>query len=493
MSLTLNKKKPLARAKGKQTDQKKYSDVVDDLQDVINGIPDRPSKGLMTFEELQAQIGAKPKKDRLFGLKKMSTRYKAIGGKLDAVKATLANATVGDIAQEGGRTPFEQDLNDQLNEIVDAGKRYQRKHKGKKGQAVQGLLDDVERFRKEIPGVLDGLTEGEDGGLPEDLPVDQAMAAKRAGIKPGQLKGVSSKHCNFARFNDDTANAPAQELGKGSVNTVQLVKHGGVERVFKKEQQKDTSGAWAPNMMGIDTAKDPRYGNRNIAGGVLGKLLGTKVMPESSFAISGGEVGLLMEMAAGKTAQKLLKDGDLDEASLSPKAMASLQKQLMDLEVCDILTGQTDRHPGNYMIDIKGDSVTVTAIDNDFAFPNPDTALGNKAKVPLNFMGMNSIKNLPSLMSKEIADKIKGIDFDNDIAPEYAGLLSDPEIRGAKTRFETLQEHVAKLEQDGCIVTDWSTWRGPPPDRMTATDFLAEGKDQGSSLFSRDFGDALNL
>ena len=233
MSLTLNKKKPVAREKGKQTG-KKYSDVVDDLQDVLDGIPDRPSKGLMTFEELQAQIGAKPKKNRLFGAKKMSTRYKAIGEKLDAVQATLANATVGEIAKQGGRAAFEQDLNDQLDEIVDAGKRYQKKHKGKKGQAVQGLLDDVERFRKAIPGVLDGLTEGDEVWIAQRGPAGRSGdgGQARGGSSLGSLMGVSSKHCNFAKFNDETANAPAQELGKGSVNTVQLVKHGGVELVF---------------------------------------------------------------------------------------------------------------------------------------------------------------------------------------------------------------------------------------------------------------------
>lgn len=465
--------------KGKAPETKRYSNTVDELQDVLKGIPDRPGKSLMTFEELQAKIGAKPKKDRFFGLQKMSTRYKAIGNKLDAVKATLANATVAQLAAEGGRDAFELQLSQQLDEIVDAGRRYQKKHTGKKGQAVQALLDDVARFRKEIPPALDALTEKD--ALPEGLGVDQAMAAKRAGIKPGQLKGVSAKHCNFANCNDDTRDVPPKVLGRGAVNTVDLVKHRGVERVFKEEQQTDKSQAWAPNFMGINTQDDPRYGNRNIAGGLVGKLLGTSVMPESSFGISEGKIGLLMQKAPGQTAKQFIDD--YGDASLTPKGQASLQRQLADLEVCDILTGQSDRHPGNYMIDVVGDTVTVTGIDNDFAFPDLDRALGDKSKIPFDFIAMNSIKNMPVLMDKATAERVKAINFDRDMAPGFAGLLSVNEVRDAKLRFEALKNHIAKLETDGCIVVDWEKWRGPPPKSLDAGSYLAE---TGSNLFNRD-------
>ncbi len=513
MSFTGSKKKPPSRSQqGDQpgtplettarssrdgtspgTNDKRYTQDVDDLQQVLTGIPDRPTKNLMTFEELQAKIGSAPKKNRLFGAYKMSERYKAIGEKLATVKATLANATLGQITAEGGRETFETALNRQLDEIVAAGQRYQKKHTGKKGRAVQGLLDDVARFRREIPSTLDALTD-EDDALPDDLPLDQAMAAKTAGITPANLKGISPQHCDFAKFNDGTREGPSKELGKGSVNTVQLVKHGGVERVFKEEQQTDTSKAWAPQFMGINVKDDPRYGNRNVAGGVVGKLLGAKVMPESRFAVNDGKVGLLMEKAPGKTLAQLLKDKSLDEDSFSPKALASLQQQLMDMEACDILTGQSDRHPGNYMIDIKGDEVTVTAIDNDFAFPNTDNVIfGDKTRIPLKFPGMNSIENLPALMSKTVADKIKAIDFDNDVAPSLQSLLEPAELRDAKTRFQALRNHVTGLERDGCIVTDWEKWRSPLPQAMTATVFLAAGGKDKTSLFSRDFGKVLDL
>ena len=482
MSETKSSPRRTTGAKGKGT----YSDVVDGLQDVLNGIPDRPTKGLMTFEELQARMGSKPKKDRFFGKYKMSTRYKAIGEALEAVKAELRNATLGSIAEEGGRDAFEQSLMQRLDDVVAAGKRYQKKHTGKKGAAVQSLLDDVERVRKEIPPKLDLLTQGQGPKLPEDLPVDQALAAQRAGIKPEQLKGISVKHCNFTAFNDEVREADPKQLGKGAVNTVHLVKHGGVERVFKKEQTSDKSGAWAPGMMGLDPQNDPRYGNRNVAGGAIGRLLGTSVMPQVSFGISDGEVGLLMDKAPGKTARSLLKDKDFDLHSLSPKAQASLQRQLMDLEVCDILTGQSDRHGDNYMIEINGDEVKVTGIDNDFAFPNSANAISKE--IPPKFLGMNSIGNLPALMSKEIADRIKAIDFDRDVAPSLADLLTPAEIGDTAARFQKLREHVAALEKSGSIVDDWQRWRGPPPERLDAGTFLAGQKKSQDSLFKREFG-----
>ncbi len=487
-------------AKGSRRDsgsgeQAPFSQQVDDLQEILIGIPDRPAKSLMTFEELKAKIGSAPKKDRLGGLYKMSTRYKAIGQKLEAVKQALARATIEQIADQGGREQFESALNDQLDEVVAAGKRYQKKHTGKKGRAVQELLDDVERFREEIPRTLDALTDGNDQ-LPDGLSVDQAIVAKRSGIKPGQLKGVSLKHCEFTRFNDETRQGDTKQLGKGAVNTVHAVTTEGVERVFKEEQQTDTSQAWAPGMMGINFKDDPRYGNRNVAGGILGKLLGTSVMPDSRFAVNEGKVGLLMDKAPGKTLKDLREKGELDTDSFSSKAKASLQQQLMDMEVCDILTGQTDRHRGNYMIDVQGDKVTVTGIDNDFSFPDVDNVdesyVEDKNGTPLvlKFGAMNSIKTLPVLMSKTIADKISGIDFDRDIAPEWEGLLKEPEIRAAQTRFQALADHVGVLRQTGCIVADWEKWRSPRPDQLTATEYL-EQAGKGSSLYERDFSDII--
>ena len=85
-----------------------------------------------------------------------------------------------------------------------------------------------------------------------------------------------------------------------------------------------------------------------------------------------------------------------------------------------------------------------------------------------------------------MAERIKAIDFENDVAPQYEDLLSPAEIKGAADRFEALRNHIAKLEEEGCIVDDWTTWRSRKPSGLTATDFLIRGAEGQDSLFTRD-------
>lgn len=56
-----------------------------------------PVERLMTFEELQQKIEVQPKKDRLGGLYKMSTRYKDLGRQLEQVQAKVRTLEVGDL------------------------------------------------------------------------------------------------------------------------------------------------------------------------------------------------------------------------------------------------------------------------------------------------------------------------------------------------------------------------------------------------------------
>jgi hypothetical protein len=222
---------------------------------------------------------------------------------------------------------------------------------------------------------------------------------------------------------------------------------------------------------------------------------------QSSFAItqgqSGPQVGLLMEQAGGKSLSEAAKThgrfthhleyDTLDKfaeqleknlpwkGKLSPKALASLQKQLMDLEVCDLIAGQADRHLGNYLIEVQGDKVTVKGIDNDFAFGKT-----NYGGIPMkcDFAGvLHNVPNLPRLLGREMADKLKSLDFDRDFAPQFKGLLADDEIAAAKDRFTAMKTHVAALEQTNCIVDDWETWRSP--DNKSVREFLDKG-----SIFS---------
>lgn len=577
----------------------KFSTAVDDLQNVLSGIPDQPALKLMTFDELKNKV-SKGK-----GPSKRSNTYRAIGNKLDAAQNILKNATRDGVTAAGGPEAFQKEFNKQLDELNAAILAYQKNHKGKKGDAVAPLLNEIKYIRGEMAGVLaqlgrasdqsfqgnasietisdfrtidealnkalgsstfntatlDELTKqggrekiektvlaeldklettivdsGKGGGgpdvlagikrirtnlkttlddltsqqaqdLPKDLRIADAAAALKAGVKPEQLKGVSSRFCDFSKFNPDTeVPPPKSRAGSGQCNSVQKINFNDGPRIFKEEITSDKSGnqgAWAPGAIGIDKRDDPRYGNRNVASGLVGDLLGTSVIVKSSYAITSGpdgaQVGLAMEQAPGKNLQQACKlvgqrtlerhedEGTLDKYAeqlanalpwkekLTPKAMASLQKQLMDLEVCDLISGQVDRHMGNYLIEVNGDKVTVKGIDNDFAFGKD-----NRGGVPLNseIAGLfHNMPNLPRLLSREMANKLKGLDFDRDFATQFKDLLTAEEIKAAKERFTAMKDHVVTLERTNCVVDDWETWRSS--DNKTAREFLDKG-----SIFS---------
>jgi hypothetical protein len=163
--------------------------------------------------------------------------------------------------------------------------------------------------------------------------------------------------------------------------------------------------------------------------------------------------------------------------NMSPKALASLQKQLMELEVCDLLSGQVDRHQLNYLIDVQGDEVTVKGIDNDFAFGTK-----NNGGIPMN-CGQHNIPNMPVLMDKGMAEKILSLNFEKDCAPKYEGLLTPQEVNAAKDRFVALQNHVTKLTNSGMLVDDWENWK---KDGKSVTEILGEEKDVHGNTVKKD-------
>jgi hypothetical protein len=506
---TLIKEESLINDKKEKVDEissdDKYSDKVDQVKNILSGIPVRPKMRLMTFKELQEKIGRKPLPDKFGGLVKMSERYKAVGTELEKLQTRLGDAKVHEVADEDSRKQFAQGIDKQLNAITQKANAYMDGHLGDKKviEAVEALLDEIDQFRKSMPKMLEALYQEKLGDYPKDLEPEQVVIASKYDIPLEALKRVSGKHCNFTALNDSRLSAPVKPLDKGACNEVQLVTHDGVDRVFKKEKQSDEGTSGPAGRMGIDR-NDPRYGNRNVAGGVIGRLLGTKVMPQCSFGISKGavdtgkskglfakkqepknELGLVMEKAPGVTAASFIDKLNYGTVTLSPKAIANLQEQLAELEVCDLITCQGDRHGNNYMIDVKGDAVTLTGIDNDFSFPDPTKSSFEAGEIPVKSRGMHTLHKLPKLIGKAIADKIRLINFDRDIAPDLEGLLSKDEIAATKDRLLDLQNHIEKLDQDGCIVADWEKWRSK--DDETASQYLAKEPLMRNNMFLRDF------
>jgi hypothetical protein len=310
----------------------------------------------------------------------------------------------------------------------------------------------------------------EDGDSDED-----EDAVDRREPNPKQMKGVCKKYCKFEEFNDKTLKT-SKPSGR-----VSLVECNGREYFFKAESKDYTDEAKALEFNSSENGNEgPRYGNRNIASRLFGELLGISAIVPSRFAFFEGNVGLLMDKAPGKTACQIQKMTGEEFRKMFPAAeLAGLQKQLMDLETCDFLTGNSDRHDENYLVDVADGHVRVTGIDDDLSFGNADVTL-------------------PKLMSKGVADRIRTA-FESEARTLLEDLLTECEIKLILSRLEDLRLHVSLLEKRKCLVedgdwVDWcgpepeEGWSGPEPKKANVTGFLCNSVGDVCSIFQRDFG-----
>jgi hypothetical protein len=187
---------------------------------------------------------------------------------------------------------------------------------------------------------------------------------------------------------DDSRLAGSKTLGSGQANTVKLVTYtDGTQRVFKPE---------APGRQGMETLKlskdyvpGQQVAQLNLATQTAADFLGLgDVLPKCSVGMHGGDYGLFMEMAPGLQASQFAKGAEPPGGSLSSENVAALPDDMHAkviggllrgtnrLEWLDLITGQGDRHGGNYLIDVKSDfTVTVKGIDNDQCYPAYRTGL----------------------------------------------------------------------------------------------------------------------
>ncbi len=479
---------------------------------------------LMTFDELSEQVGHKPHPDKLGGRWKMSKRYKdvetATGAATGAVDATGDTSLSAIVTDEAERAKLEGLLGAQLDKLIEACEAYQRQQAGKapKVRAAQLMIDSARSYKLSLKDSLDlVLADPAVQRVAGKLTIDQAIFAKECGI--------SFVDCQLDLYNDDELVSADEGFGSGAVNTVaKLVHQDGTARVFKPEQSTDEKPPKVTKTLGIDP-KAPHYGNRNVASHGASDLLGLDVMPEATFAVHDGSVGLLMGMAPGKSPRRKvwedLTPKECDDCDMweregggwlqnfknqniekrggkwqrgkealvkawtsppppSPDLQASLHEELNGLEWCDMLTGQGDRHSANYMLDIQGDTAKVTGIDNDFAFGKTQTGL-------LTYDPDKGITlvGTPKLIDRKTYNKLAAADFDRDMLPTLKSLLTDEEIDASRQRFTAVKAEAVRLGTVGCVVDDWKTWRSSDGSNHTASEFLAAAGTP--SLFKRDF------
>ncbi len=467
---------------------------------------------LMTFDELAGKIGHQPRADKLGGRWKMSKRYKVlqtqVGGSQDKVEELEARPATD---LQNTRDQVERELTDQIDALIAAASSYRdSKRKSGKKDAASALIDQANTYKTDLKANLDKvLADPKFADIAAHCTIGEAVAAK--------VRGLNFKDCKFDVHNDTKLDAgnSVENFGSGAVNSVsKLVHEDGTPRVFKPEPTDDKKMKLGPKLAGIDP-NSPHYGNRNVASKIAADLLGLDVMPDASFATHGGEVGLVMSMAKGNSPRVKVWE-DYDQASaenepevnrknyglekrngvwkrgrevmqkpwqgdLSDNAKANLQEQLNGLEWTDLLTGQVDRHSGNYFVDVQGDTVKVTGIDNDFCFGKQQTGL---LKYDTS-KGITSVGQ-PRLIDKKTHDRMVQVDFDRDMLPKLTGLLTDDEINASRDRINRTVALARQMQIDGLVVDNWKTWRSPgAAPNLSAKEYL-DGGPPRSSLMQRD-------
>ena len=188
---------------------------------------------------------------------------------------------------------------------------------------------------------------------------------------------------------DDSRARKSDSLGSGLANTVQLITYkDDSERVFKAESAGRQGMVEA--LLSRDYRLEQKMVQLNLATQDAAKALDLgDVVVKCSVGVHDGDFGLFMEKGTGLEAKKFATatsaKGGLTAAqvkALAPekhaRAVGGLLRSLNRLEWLDLVTGQGDRHAGNYMIDVRDGedvSVTVKGIDNDECFPAFRTGL----------------------------------------------------------------------------------------------------------------------
>lgn len=251
---------------------------------------------------------------------------------------------------------------------------------------------------------------------------------------------------------------PLRALGRGSFNQTFLVtvREGeqSVDKVFKPHKHYDDLHSFP---IGMDFAK-PQIYLRNLATCVVARELQFDVVVESHLAVAMVEpqatssaqpspavatFGVLMEMAQGKIG------AETDAALLlDPK----VRQKLLQLQLLDHLTGQVDRHDGNYLIFRDASAnVQVRGIDNDLCWGDALTSaydIVEDNETRQNFKGTR----LPPVVDKPTAALMRAMTPEKLAALLQSLGMSSAQIAAAQGRLASIHHHLDALETGAKLV-----------------------------------------
>ncbi len=320
----------------------------------------------------------------------------------------------------------------------------------------------------------------------------------------------------------------ASGSASGAVNTVRFLSHTDASAlehayVFKAEADAQKQISVSAGQFGANVIK------LNIASQVVADAIGcASIIPTSKLVIHEGSVGFAMSKAKGAPMDELasgkkvftVKSDTGEEVKLSFQETVdflkgkglydtmrqNLARELCKLEWADALSGQLDRHRGNYMVDINERAeVTITAIDNDLSFaalktgmysydmraertgtiPDPYnivgrtfTFLSTNPDIPsrpdakdsstevarsesiigtaiLTCIACNNA-SIPTHIPQEVYTALMAINEDSYRA-SLEGLLKTEQLESAVSRLKDAKVHAQMLSDQGRLIADWST------------------------------------
>ena len=304
---------------------------------------------------------------------------------------------------------------------------------------------------------------------------NQAMEFKRLGYN-------LDPDFTFCRYTDEKrASKTESVIGVGRVSKAVRIPYqeneARTEKVFKAAEPLDRTG-WQ-DIVGKSQYFDtqiPHFTARNRAVHTIDQKLGLNLTPRVNFGEHDNQLGMVMDVAPGKTCRhRFLKNGHQTgslnrvlNGKAQPQKHAAIMKQLNQMEWLDALCALPDRHMENAMVCKK--TGKITAIDNDIAlFPMSEVIEQDHSRSGPSVYRAGCRIGYPTLVSRDVIDALEHLDFDQ-LHKELEHLLSPEELTALQTRYRRLYSHALGLEALGLVVDDWQAWRSQ--DGLTAAQYL---------------------
>lgn len=278
-------------------------------------------------------------------------------------------------------------------------------------------------------------------------------------------------------------------LGGGAFNKVYTARYSGSEGIVKdvfKPLSSEDSG-WVAHKIGIDL-NHPQIANRNLATQDVARALGFDVVVDCQIGFgrlpedrpgtpSELQIGLVMGRAPGEPASRTRPEH---------YANPEVRREITKLQLLDHLVGQGDRHGGNYFIHVHTDArgktqVKVSGIDNDQCF-GKNTTHGNDIHHAANDKQRSGFRGtkMPELIDTDMAAALRSI-TPKRLDALLGDKLSPAEVKAARSRLQSLHDHVDRLERKNQVIT---------PTQWNARKDMSAFHTKSNSYFARDAGRA---